>query len=186
MKKNILVTVMFLVAVALVLGLYFTGDSSAQVATQPINPAVRPDIKKIPKICMKADLGPWDNYKLMPKDEFPYSGSCKACWEQAGIMNLPTMSVWIMNTGKADAPACKAKLTFASGKPPYQNLSITANVPALKAGEKHLLTVTAPYNNGKPQYLYQTAKPITLELDSAKQVDECSESNNTFTYNYPG
>lgn len=155
-------------------------EGSAQEVQQPKIQRVDPKIKKPPQICVKADLALWkDNMPLSPKDEFPFSTGCKACWEQIGIMNLPTMSVWVANKGQTNAPASKAKLVWQSGKAPYGEEQIVVNVPAIEAGNQTLLTVSVP--QGK---FFQTNKPVKLILDSANQVDECSKDNNTLTYTY--
>ena len=111
MKTKVAIASALMVALVMGFGLYITaGDVSAQPVKR-VAPAVKvpPQVREL---CTKADLRAWENYTLGPKDEFPYSGQCKSCWEQAGVMNLPTMSVWIINNGAADAPASKAKLRW--------------------------------------------------------------------------
>jgi hypothetical protein len=186
--KKATVCVGGLLAIAMaVYGLYVTtNEVFAQVRTKRVEraaPGVKVDPAKA-QLCQKADLKGWNNASIHPKGEFPFESQCKACWLQAGIMNLPDMQVWVINGGMTNAPASKAKLTFASGKPPFGNLSITADIPALAKGAKHLLVVDAPYSGGKPQYIFQIAKPVRLELDSTKKVDECSETNNVSNYTY--
>ena len=182
MRKKMLVVSLLGIGLMFVAGLYFSaGDSFAQRASAPKVKQVKP-IKVQP--LAKPDLSAWDNYKLMPKAEFPYSSTCSNCWKHAGIMNLPTMSAWLENKGAVNAPACKAKLSWTSGKPPYGTESMTVNIPAIPKGGHHLLTINAPYSSGMPGHLFQTAKPITLELDSQKTVSEANENNNILTYTY--
>ncbi len=165
-------------ALALYLG---TSDSFAQTQTRQMEKvAPRVDVKKLPQICTKADLAQWkDNLPLGTKSEFPFSTQCQNCWQQLGVMNLPTMIVWITNKGATNAPASKAKMTWESGKAPFGEKSKVVNVPAIEAGKNYLLTIDMPQGD-----FFQTAKPVKLELDSAKQIDECNENNNILTYNY--
>jgi hypothetical protein len=184
MNRKVLTGMGLIVGLGLVLiaGLCLnTGESLAQQATQKVQkvaPGLK--VKQIPKICNKPDLAQWkDNLPLGPKSEFPFSGACKSCWEQVGVMNLPTMSVWITNKGPVNAAATKAKLSWKSGKVPFGEESMKVNVPAIEAGNNYLLTITVP--QGK---FFQTAKPVKLEIDCDKQVDECNENNNILTFTY--
>lgn len=190
MKKKMLVVslsvtgLMLIAALLLAAGVGFTDSAVAQTKVAPREKVAPIKAVRAKAVLGKPDLAVWGNYKLMPKSEFPYSGPCLNCWKHAGIMNLPTMSAWIENKGPGASPACKAKLSWTSGKAPYGTKSMTVNIPALPKGERHLLTVNAPYSNGMPGHMFQIAKPITLELDSQKAVDEGNENNNILTYNY--
>jgi hypothetical protein len=130
--------------------------------------------------CFKPDLTQWQaNLPLGASGEFAFEGQCKQCWTQIGVQKMVTMSMWIENKGMSNAPASKAKLSWTSGKPPYGPQSVTADIPALTKSEKKLLQISVPAGE-----FFQIAKPITLELDSLKQVDECREDNNIFAFNY--
>jgi len=177
--KRIFAISMLGIAFTLIMGLYIMGSESQAQRTIERD-KIKPPVRDIPKICMKPDLSNWqDNLAFHPKEEFPFSSSCKSCYDKVGVMNLPVMSMWLSNKGAADAPASKAKMTWQDGKAPYQTRSIVVNVPAIPKGEKHLLRINVPANT-----FFQTAKPVKLELDSAKQIDECKEDNNSFTYTY--
>jgi len=175
MKKvfAIVIVVVLTAAVAVVLSASFSGRAQ-------IKKIERPDLKKVPRICLKADLAQWkDNLPLGPQGEFPYEGPCKNCWEQLGAMRLPTMSVWIQNKGQADAPASKAQLAWRSAKPPYEVKTVRVDVPALAKGEEYLLRITPPSGS-----FFQIARQVQVTLDAAKQVAECNEGNNILTYKY--
>ncbi len=168
------------------LALFFTGTAAA-VAGNPsvvidknkLSPQVNQKIlDKVPRnLC--ADLKAWSNYKLGPRGEFPFETGCKNCWLQVGVMNMVDMGIWIENGGTINAPASMAKLTWASGKPPYNTKSIEVSVPALRPGEKKLLTISVPRNE-----FFQISKAIKLELDSRHAIRECNEGNNVYTYRY--
>lgn len=180
MKNNTLFVSNGVMFVALLLSSFWVSSVIAQPTVPKIPSKVRKDIKVPPKPCDKPDLAVWrENQSLHHKDEFPFEGNCKTCWEKVGIMNMPDMSVWIMNKGPVDAPSSKAKLTYKSGKPPYQQKAIQVDIPALPAGDQHLVTVDVPAN-----CFFQIAEEITLELDSTKSIDECNEDNNLLTYTY--
>lgn len=180
MKKKVWMGLVPFLVLALAVGVYFiSSDSFAQQTVRKID-KVAPQIKQVPQLCNKPDLAQWqDNLPLGPKGEFPFEGPCKNCWTQVGVMRLPAMSVWLSNKGMVDAPASKAKLSWASGKPPYQALTVEADVPAIKKGEQYLLTVTPPADS-----FFQIAKQIELKIDSRNQIDECNENNNTLTFKY--
>jgi hypothetical protein len=177
MKKKIVGAVVWAVIVGLAAVLYFGySESNAQVH----KPKIDPKLKKIPKLCTKAEIAQWkDNLPFTPKGEFPFDNNCMKCFKKVGVMNLPDMSVWLANKGGSNAPAFKAKLEWWSGKAPFQKKSITVNVPAISSQDKHLLVVDVPQG----QY-FQTAKPVKLILDSQNNVDECKENNNTLEYKF--
>lgn len=185
MKRKVITAMGLIVCMGFIFTLVFylsAGESSAQEAmrVKKMPPKAIRNIRNIPMRCRKPDLAQWKaNLPLGPKSEFPFSSQCKNCWEQIGVMNLPTMSVWLTNKGLADAPATQARLSWHSGKAPFGHASKVVYVPAIKAGEKYLLTINIPQGN-----FFQTAKPVTLQLDSRRQVDECNENNNTLTYHY--
>jgi CARDB len=183
LKKKVYLGISVMTAVIMVfLSVFVAGESIAQ----PANVKKNIDVKKVNKKMLKltkADLGPWVEHgnsksSFGPKAEFPF-GPCLNCLEKVGVMTLPTMSMWIKNNGGTNAPASKAKVTWESGKAPFGNKSMTVDVPPIKAGDLYLLTVNMP--QGK---YFQIAKPVKIEFDSTKKIDEENENDNVFKYTY--
>ncbi len=140
---------------------------------------IKGKIIKGPHLKFCPDLRVWSNYNLGPKGEFPYETGCKNCWLKVGVLNMVDMSLWVENGGTMNMPATAARMTWQSGKPPYQQRSVIVTIPALKPGERKLITINVPRNE-----FFQVAKPIKLEMDYRNTVRECNENNNISTYQF--
>jgi len=134
---------------------------------------------RVPLRAAKPDLTATSARALHEKEEAAYWGQCVNCWRKVGALNLPTMVASLTNAGGLTAPACKAKLTWQSAKPPYQGESIIVDIPAIAKGETKLVTINVPQEK-----YFQLAKPITLTLDYNNSVAESNENNNVLSYTF--